>query len=276
MNWRPCLLLVVLALAAGPAHAAEPPTEIPRPTLMPGPALPMTAPYAVALLKLENTTPHEIVAIRMRWRGGGPTMLLSAVASPNQSADLTVILPPIAASQVYDIGLVDRNGTIVATAVADITWPAALVQREAFLDPQAYATAAAEDYPAWPRRLKRLALLGAGIYVVILLGAALLPQPHLRSLAVMLTLVAATVAITWREHPVVVEDVDAQSVILRTRRTTELELPPPQDGLLIPVYRSPVQMEQDDLAITPGRGGAMTLKPTDIRIFRRRPAATAP
>ncbi len=260
---QPVLHILVLVLLGASARAAEPQAR-----LIPGQPLPMTDPYAVAALRMTNTAQREAVAVRTRWQGGGPALLHNAALAPGQTADVPVILPPIAPTQRYDIQLLAAGGEVLLATTAEIIWPDDAVRSEAFLDPTAYATSAAEDYPAWPGRLKRLALLGAALYAVLLAGATLIPRSQIRGIAMVLIVIGGCVALTWQARPVVVEDPIEGGVVLRTLRTAKLSLPSPPKGILTPVYRSPVQMEQDTLAIHPGRGGAMMLRPTDVRIFR--------
>jgi hypothetical protein len=260
---RPVLHILTLLLMGATARAAEP-----HPRLIPGLPMPMTEPYAVAALRMTNKASHEAVAVRTRWRGGGPTLLHNAALAPGQTADIPVILPPIAPTQHYDIELLAPGGKVLLTTTAEINWPDDAVRREAFLDPAAYATPAAEDYPAWPGRLKRLALLGAGIYAVLLTATVLIPKPQIRGIALVVVVIGGCVALTWQARPVVVEDPLEDGVVLRTLRTAKLSLPSPPRGILTPVYRSPAQMQRETLAIHPGRGGAMILSPSDVRIFR--------
>jgi hypothetical protein len=234
--------------------------------LAPGATDPRIAPYATAVLSIENPTDTECVAVRMRWRGGGPTMLLPAAILPGKRADVAVILPPIAASQTYDIELLAREGVGLARTVAEIAWPPDLVARDAFIDPIAYDPFK-DDYPTWPARTKRLAFLVVGVVAVLLAGVPLIRHPQLRAVAVLLVVVGGCAVLLWREQPVVEEDFTNGLAVFRTRRTAEIRLTPPPTGLLTPIYRSQGQMQDDTLTLHPGRGGALTLQPEDMRIF---------
>jgi hypothetical protein len=257
-SWALTLPALVLLLLTSIAHAEA--------QLLPGATDSRIAPYATGVLSIENLTDTECVAVRMRWRGGGPTMLLPAAVLPGKRADVAVILPPIAASQTYDIELLGREGVTLGRTVAEIAWPPAVVTRDAFIDPIAYDPFK-DDYPAWPAGTKQRAFLVAAVVTVLLAGAPLIRHPQLRVAGVLLVVVGGCAALLWREQPVVEEDFTNGLAVFRTRRTAEIRLAPPPTGLLTPVYRSQGQMRRDSLTLHPGRGGALTLQPADMRLF---------
>ena len=125
-------------------------------------------PFRTATLTLKHppTTPHEV---SLHWNLGGPAMRypLPPGLSVDTPIELTVMLPAIALTQVYDISLHPAHQTEpTPLAPATITWPLELLTTDTFLDADAY-----EPYetalPTWPGSLKRNLSLAAGLFVVL-------------------------------------------------------------------------------------------------------------
>jgi hypothetical protein len=237
-------------------------------------------PFRTATLTLKHppTTPHEV---SLHWNLGGPAMRypLPPGLSVDTPIELTVMLPAMALTQVYDISLHPAHqAKPTPLTPATITWPLDLLTTDTFLDADAY-----EPYetalPTWPGSLKRNLSLAAALFVVLLGGCLFLRHPAIRLLAILLTTALATGgACLLLQNVPAVEVISAQNEFLLTcRRTSEISLAHPPKTLaaqplitprVYPVYLAAWQLREENLTYHPITGPQLTLHPADLRLFR--------
>ncbi len=231
-------------------------------------------PFRCAVLDISNTADTEIASVRMRWAGGGPTMVFPAAVSPGRSAAVTVYLPACSVSQEFDVTLLDLRGQPIERSRTPIDWPAALVSRNAFID---YETGRKwmADPAIWPERIKlsiAAALAGASIGIA---GALLIGRPALRMTSVAIILVSLAAG-TWfilaEFRAGYTIDRDGRCIILKCRNTSTAHLPPADEtGMprFAPIYIYASHMKRDDTVIDTETGTTVPLKPGAVRIFRK-------
>lgn len=231
-------------------------------------------PFRGAVLDITNTADKEIASVRMRWAGGGPTMVFPAAVSPGRTAAVTVYLPACSVSQEYDVTLLDLRGQPIERNRASIHWPAGMVSRNAFVDYETGRRLMA-DPATWPEKIKlSIAAVLAGALIGIA-GALLIGRPALRMTAVACIIVSLAAGTWWilaafRAGYTI--DRDGRCIILKCLNTSTAHLPPAAEtGMprFAPVYIYASHMKRDDTVIDTEAGTAVPLKPGAIRIFRK-------
>jgi hypothetical protein len=213
-------------------------------------------------------------AVSCRPKRGGPTLLHAASIPPRTHQVLEVLLPAVSAQETFVVRLLSAEGQ-GAAALREAEVPVTFANldavdsaRGALVDSAAYEDWL-EELPRWPPWLLRGVVLTA-VLVCLALGGVLLVRPAIpRVLAVAAVAAAGTFA-TWRAAS------DCETVLARRvgdltvvtcRRTAPWSCPAEGIG---PVYGSQSQMDRDDMVYRPGRSLTVTLRPADVRIFRRR------
>lgn len=269
--------LVPAAVAAADVTVALAPQDKARPE---------DFPWQTARLTIRNDTGRLIRAVSLRWKAGGPLLLLPVPVAPGTVYDgLPVALPALSQHQRYTVRLLqaDRlDAPAVAERPADVTWEPRQVEQTAdvIFDPMAYADWA-EALPRWPGPLLRL-LFGLLVLGSVLAGAALLVRrPGLRiamAAAAACGTAAAVGLVVARQEPLLVRyagQPEGSLVVLTCRRTGTWTAP----GAWVPLYRDAAQMASDTTVLSATHGAEVTVSPGQARLLRRRgrpPAASAP
>ena len=217
--------------------------------------------------------------IGLRRKAGGPAVLYVTSVAPRASQVLDVLLPALSVQESYVVGLFAGEEPAAAALVQreiPVTFPdvgAVERARSLLIDPGAYEPWL-EELPHWPARLVRTVFLTAALVCVMLGGALFVRPPAARICAVVLVAAAGTVAsVKVVSAADVVLSRRAEGLTVMTcRRTASWSCPASDLGC---VYWSRRQFEADDAVYRPGGHWTLTLRPADVRIFRRRPA-TAP
>ena len=219
--------------------------------------------FSAAVLTLTDA-PADMSQVELQARAGGVTMVYPAGATEG-AATVNVTLPAAASVQVYTIRL-RPSGEIVS---AEIQWPDAQITTFALLDSAACAEWQG-DYPQWSDSFRGEIAWGAVAFTVSI-GLAFLWVRARRWRAVVvvgLTGIAIGVA-SWRVATVssgpVLTMTDSLLVLRSLRQQREIVL----DGTWRPIYATRAQMQADTLRIEPDRLVLPTLRPHEIRLFRR-------
>jgi hypothetical protein len=265
------LVLIAVVLAV-PCSA---PAEV-RVSLAPapdGPAPRGFLPAALTVADPDRRLRAVVRAVRLRRERGGPALLYAASIPPGTTQSLPVALPGVSAEQGYRVALLasaDGGGPPLAERKATITWTdfeSVERARRALVDPAAYEPWL-EDLPRWEDALVRTVFLGAVIVAVALGAALLIRRPALRTAAVALIALGGAIALGagLSSTQDLMTRHDGDLVIVTCRRTLAFSSGEPG---LAPVYANLGQLNADTLVCRPGRGLTATLRPEDVRIFRR-------
>jgi hypothetical protein len=238
-------------------------------------------PYRDLRLSVRNHSTQPVRAVSVRMGEGGPAYLFPLAIPPEANSSLTVPLPVFVPEQTYVVRALageEADSPVLSAATVATSWPAERVSPIDFIDPQLYARHEGRA-SRWPEGFLRELFLASGAVCAALLGVVLLRSPG-RRLSVVLAIAAASAAgiLIWadRETPVAQYTVAASprrdangpgeaTLVVSCLRTTEWRHP---SALLIPIYRSPRQMLEDD-AVAEGREGmSLTIHSGEMRIFR--------
>lgn len=236
-----------------------------------------------ASLRVEDPNaelPGVVAAVSLRRTLGGPTLLYRASIAPGTRQAVDVLLPVVSLQQAFTVRLLaadDPAGPVLKEADVSVTAPsvgAVERARAALVDPAAYE-AYLEDLPRWPAWLLRGVLLTLVLTAVALAAALFVRSPAAR-LVLLLAVTAGGVVATWQvlarcevvlvRCKVVLVRASEETVVVRCRRTSSWSHE--ADGAL-PVYWSPRQMDQDTMVYRPGRRLTLTIRPEEVRVFRR-------
>ncbi|MCE5324792.1 MAG: hypothetical protein LLG01_00100 [Planctomycetaceae bacterium] len=221
-----------------------------------------------AVLTIKNDTDALARAVELRWQQGGPALVYPLSVAPHQEAATTVLLPAAALVQSYDVTLLGDTAAL-ATTKADIEWKLDQVSNDLLLDASLYAPWW-DAIPSWPPELLRLAFWAAAI-VLVAAGACLFLRRPLLRIAVVAAISTAAAVGAWAYlsgRPNVIERSSLRGpplLIVTTLRTTSWH----NSAELLPVYYSKAQMAADTTIIQSGKGTTTTLRPQQVRIFRK-------
>jgi len=228
-------------------------------------------PYRTAQLHIDNTGEEVIRFAALRWEYGGPELVYPVTVAPRRQASLTVALPAMAVQQFYDVRLLGSftpRRRVVAAIRAPITWPAELVQREAFITADMSAPYKSH-LPLWPAKLLRNIFLAAVVVCVAGAGTLLLRGPIVRLVGlVALVVIASGITVTGLARQPLIErqfDETGRLLILTARRTVQWQS---DDARWVPVYDNPAEVIEETLVVYPD-GLDLTLRPHEVRLLRR-------
>jgi hypothetical protein len=219
--------------------------------------------FPPAVLTLTDA-PADMSQVELQPKAGGVTMVYPVMVTEG-GATVNVTLPAAAAVQVYTIRL-RPSGEIIS---AEIQWPDAQITTFTLLDSAAYVEWQG-DYPQWSDSFRGEIAWGAVAFTVSI-GLAFLwvrPRRWRAVVVVGLTGIAICVA-SWRVATVssgpVLTMTDSLLVLRSLRQQREIVL----DGTWRPIYATRAKMQADTLRIEPDRLVLPTLRPHEIRLFRR-------
>lgn len=219
--------------------------------------------FSPAVLTLTDA-PADMSQVELQLKAGGVTMVYP-VAVTEGKATVNVTLPAVAAVQVYTIRLRPSGETLSA----EIHWPDAQITTFALLD-SAACVEWQGDYPQWPDALRREIAWGAVAFAVAV-GLTFIGVHHVRwrTVVVVVLLGVAISVASWRVATVssgpVMTTTDSLMVLRTCRQQYEVVL----DGTWRPIYATRARMQADTLRIEPDRLVLPTLRPSEIRLFRR-------
>ncbi len=264
MNTRAAIAMMLCITSAAAAQSLTA-------RLTPGEAQPQGQRRS-ATLTIKNDTDSLARGVKLRWQQGGPTFVYPLSVAPHQEAAAAVLLPAAALVQSYDVTLLadaSADSAAVASAKADIEWKLDQVTNDLLLDSELYAPWW-DAIPSWPPELLRLAFWAAAIFLVAAAACLFFRRPLLRAAAVVVLSMAAAVG-AWTflsSRPAVIERSSTGGLpllIVTTLRTTTWH----NSAELLPVYYSKAQMAADTTVIHSGEGTTTTLRPQEVRIFRK-------
>ncbi|MCE5276630.1 MAG: hypothetical protein ABFD92_14740 [Planctomycetaceae bacterium] len=225
-----------------------------------------------ATLTIKNQTDSLARAVRLRWQQGGPAFIYPLSVAPHQETATAVLLPAAALVQTYDVTLLvdaSASAAAIASGKTDIQWKLDQVRNDLLLDSELYAPWW-DAIPSWPPELLRLTFWAGTIFLVAAGACLFFTRPLLRLTAVAVLSVAAATG-AWAflsSRPTMIDRVspNGQPLLIRTTlRTTTWH----DSAELLPVYYSKAQMAADTTVIQSGEGTTTTLRPQDVRIFRK-------
>jgi hypothetical protein len=266
VNTRRHIVAASLVLIAIGLSAELSPAQ-PTATLTPADAIDARSPYRPAVLSVDNDSPAAVSEIRLRWQQGGPTFIHPVTIAPRATATVPVDLPAIAVRQRYEVRLLPSPADQPVVA-ADIVWPEAWVNAEAFLSPSDF-----EQFEglssAWPARLRRQVFLVTLVAMSLVTGAFLIRHRPARRIALVAILAAATSAAIWLAMAarIVTERLsdDGRHIAIVSHRTVSWSVPRAD---LAPVYAVKSQIVEDSMLVAPNRI-SLTVRPGEIRLLRR-------
>jgi hypothetical protein len=202
--------------------------------------------------------------VELQLKAGGLTMVYPVMATEG-GATVNVTLPAAAAVQVYTIRLQPSGETVSA----EIQWPDSQITTFALLD-SAACVEWQGDYPQWPDALRREIAWGAVAFAVAVGLAFVGVHPVRWRTVVVVGLAGVAIGVaSWRVTTVssgpVMTTTDSLMVVRSLRQQREVVL----DGTWRPIYATRAQMQADTLRIEPDRLVLPTLRPSEIRLFRR-------
>jgi len=264
-------ILVMSLLPAWPARA-EVIVRL-RPAPADGPTDEGFLPAILTVADPNGELPEAIGAVSLRRTRGGPTLLYAVSLAPRTEHQVPVSLPVVSVQEAYRVRLLagaDGTGGVLRERQIPLTLPdLGLVDRArgALIQPTAYDNWK-EDLPRWPRWLLRTVFLTMALFCVALGAALFVRRPALRLWAVLLVAAAATAATAWllSQCPAVSLRRSGPLTIVACRRTTTWSHP--AVGVR-PLYWSRHQMDADDMLYRPGSSLTLTLRPQQVRLFRR-------
>ncbi len=261
------LLGIITLLAASAAAAAAAITAAPS-----GQDSQKTAgPYHDAEITITNTGDQIIRMITVRAAEGGPTILKPAVVAPQTGQKIFVTLPVLSQEQAYTISLYadeERQSPLESPHEVRIKWPVESIDIRAFIDLPSY-TEQFDTLPDWPQRL-RAGLLTAATLMGIALGGIMFIRKAAFRCVLLILIVAAAAIVMWKvpatyNSVIVTGDETGRDVIVKCRRTSQWTT---KDKTLTPVYYSRDHIAEDNAVIGPN-GLSVTIRPDEVRIFRR-------
>jgi len=268
----------ILLLLLGPVASGELTVRLdPIPDGLPTPEGFLPATLHVA--DPNGRLPGVVGGIGLRRKAGGPTLLYAASVAPRTEQTLGVVLPAVSVQDRYVVRLLaeDRSDApLMARREVAVTFPRVEAVEEArgrLLDPAAYQDWI-EDVPRWPPWLPRSVFLAGAVFCAVLGGALFVRHPARRVLAVLVLTAGGTAAVARlvTAPPAIVTRHDGPLTVVTARRTTVWSCP--ADGVG-PIYWSRPRFDADDAVIRPGGRLTVTVRPSEVRLFRRRPPATA-
>jgi len=224
--------------------------------------------------------PTVVQAVRIRPKAGGPAGLYPLAAAPGTRATLRVRVLALSVQETYVVGLlpaVRADAPPLLRREVPVTFQdvaAVETAREKLIDRGSYLESL-EDLPHWPTWLPRTVLLAGAGFAVALGGALFLRSPAAR-IAVVLALSgcgAVAVARLASGPKAVLARRTGPLTVVTARRTGTWSCPA---AGVCPVYWRREQVLADDLVYRPGGLLTVTIRPTDVRIFRHQSAATRP
>jgi hypothetical protein len=249
-------------------------------TLTPIPAAdPSVFPYRAAELTIDNATGTAVIrAAALRSQEGGPRLVFPVTVAPGTRQSIRVALPALGPEQEYACTLRGESGP-VASRAAPISWPIELVNREDFIDREAYRPVEA-DLPSWPASLRTNVFLAAVLTSLAAVGVLLIPKAAVRLPAVLLLAAAGATAV-WlvvAPEPVVIERTapwPQAAAATTAARTGEMKIVSCRRTVawttraaVAPVYYDERQLQRDTMEIELGKSASIPLQPREVRILR--------
>ena len=263
-----CICLCLTLAAASPAAGDWKARLEPAGDTGPGP-------YGAARLTVSNASETVVRGLAIRWRRGGPSFVHPVAVAPGAEASITVALPAMSVQQVFDVSALADAGdprSTLSTAAAEIEWDPQHVRPEAFLNAEAYESWL-DAPPVWPEVLRKALIGAAALFCIAVTASLFIRRAAVRVGVVVALAVAATVAacVVLPRQPVLIErnvsDDDGRPlVILTTHRTTDWQTPATD---LIPLYYSKGQMRDDTMVVRAAAQMSLTIRPGQVRLFRK-------
>lgn len=231
----------------------------------------VTKPYRNAEISVTNTSDRIIRAISVRAVQGGPTMLKPITIAPKTGQKVFIDLPAFSQEQTYTVSLYTDEKAQTQLDPARkirINWPVESVNAGAFIDLPCYREQF-ETLPDWPRRLRVGLVIAASLMGIALGGIMFIRKGAVRGVLLILTVAAAAI-VMWQvsatyKSVIVTTDETGRDVIVKCRRTSQWTT---EDKTLVPIYYSKAHLAEDNAVIS-GDGISVTIKPNEVRIFRR-------
>ena len=241
-------------------------------------------PYRSAELAVRNPGNRMITAVCLRWRHGGPEIVVPTAVAPGSRQVLKVNLPAASPLQAYRVQLRGDDSSaesVLGELDLTITWPVEDVADRAFVDPGAYRPYL-DAFPGWRESLRRNVFLGAVLACLAVAATLFVRPPAIRLIALAAVILAAATASAWAftNADPGVELVEAQPplpvreasegdrlLVVACRRTVDWTHPNPR---LAPVYYSREEMAEDTMVVDARNGVSVRLHPGRIRLFRFR------
>ena len=269
---------LILAAATAACLAAPAAGEFTA-SLAPAPAQDAPWPFQPAKLRMHYAPPSDAADVRgvsLRNAAGGATMVFPAAMSAGGDYILPLALPAVSPQQTYEVRLIGADGEAAESVRTALAWPVAMLTTDAWIDPDAYEPFAGEA-PAWPREVRRAALLTGVLFVLAMAATLLLGRASVASAGIVLAAGCVAATLTLRAAPPLeVDRIDLPApsggpqtlwaVGARRSSVWRLQGPPP-----LPVYRSREEMRRDRSVIDFGSGLTAPLRAGELRLFSRLP-----
>ncbi len=237
-------------------------------------------PAELVIADANSQLPSAAQAVAIRRLAGGPTMFYQASVAPGASGSFRVLLPMISVRQTYVVRLLAEasptSAVILQQKVTAETDNIGTIEaaRNLLLNSLAYDDYI-EDLPRWPTRTVRNAFL-VSLLMLVGMGATLLirrPVWRLTAAGVVVAVASSTIYASLANCPVVISRQEGKVLAVSCRRTTTWSTP--ADGLG-PIYWRTQQMDQDNMVYQPARKLTLTLRPTEVRLFRHQMVTATP
>ena len=274
------LITLLLLLASGAGFCAEDTTATLQPSVNQDDKV---YPYRNAVLTVNNTTEKSIGVVELQDSRGGPGMVFPTVIVPDTSARVDVYLPAISLVQNFNIKLLqgdNSDDSPIAVLKSQISWPPDLLTTDVFFDPQVFESY--EESPLlWDNNTKSKAFVLLGIAAVGMSGVLLVRKTWLRIVLLVALIVSVCVAdLMIRIEPFEIVTDPQGFIILSTRQTICVNEKKSsrdfwQQKIAValqnssPVYPGYWAYREEDMIVHPTKGLSFTLKPRQLRIFRK-------
>ncbi len=272
------LAIVTLLSAATASHGAVTMRLAPLPDQAVTPE--GFTPAELAITDSNSLLPAPARALTLRRAAGGPTMFYEASIAPGTKGSFRVLLPMVSVRQEYVVRLLaDTSPTakvILQQNVSAETDNVVAVEaaRKTLVDPPAYDDYI-EDLPRWPTWAARNVVI-VSLLMLVALGATLLIRRtrwRLVAGAAVVAIASTAIYAGLANCPIVVTQREGDVLVVSCRRTTTWSAPAKGLG---PVYWRTRQMDRDNMVYQPAHKLTLTLRPNEVRLFRRRPTTPTP
>jgi len=271
------VLASVIAPAVAPDTAVreaslERPAQ-PDDTMLPYRPVILTVTYRRGDVDAAGMSEGRIIrSVKIRSARGGPAVLVPVTVAPSTTETLTVPLPVLSVREIYRVSLLageSGDSRVLDCSNVSLAWPAEEVTSDAFLDPQAYHDG---DYspPRWSAGTARGVFVTGVVAALAMAGALFFRSPGRRAVVLLAVLVGASAAMVYvaTREPLVVRRLsdDGRLLAISTRRTTDIRIDEPGWA---PLYYNEDHMSVEALVIRPGKDISGSLRPDDVRLFRK-------
>ncbi len=230
------------------------------------------APATITIDRQNDTGKTKVSFIDIRNKRGGITVRRQLLVPIGRSVSASIFLPAVAINEKYAIALYAENDIAtpqISVATAGISWPATMVNAEAFISPQAYERH--DPQPArWPDSIKVRILLAWIAAAICMTAALLLLSRGKRTAAVIAISLASGVAMFLLIHPlpaVSVDRIDGELVSVSCKRATNWL---PDRPLTRAIYYGEAEMLSTDILVEDELVRSVQLKPYRAVLFATR------